>query len=135
MEDRPAELAPLLDDLTYFVQRWGAQYKPQALLCYEGPSCLRIEDRRFNLAPRSLTFGKDEKDIYLACREPSTPEQVEKTLAARPEGAVYDAADVRGFLDSLVRERLALREGDRYLSLAERFGGPSLSSRDTRAAA
>ncbi len=132
---RPPELVPLLEEIVAFIKRWRERYVPQALLCYEGPSCLRIEDRRFNLAPRTLTFGPTEKDIYLACREMATPEQIARALAARPEGCAYDADDVRGFLESLRRERLVLKEGERYLALAERFGGPSPTARRSEAVA
>jgi ribosomal peptide maturation radical SAM protein 1 len=129
VEGRPPELDPLLDEISAFVASWRERHVPRSLLCYEGPSCLRIEDRRFNLPPRTLTFGAPEKDIYLACREPATPDQIARTLAATPEGALYDTADVRSFLDSLLRERLVLKEGERYLALAERFGGPVPAAR------
>lgn len=134
VEGRPPELAPLLAEIIAFVRRWEERHEPQALVCYEGPSCLRIEDHRFNLPPRTLTFGKTEKDIYLACREPATPDQIARALAARPEGSPYDADDVRGFLEALRRERLVLREGERYLALAERFGGPPPARREETAA-
>lgn len=127
VEERSAELAPLLEEVSAQAGLWRKRYVPQSLLYYEGPSCLRIEDRRFNRPPRSLTFGKAEKEIYLACQEPATPEQIARSLAARSEGFGYDASEVRAFLDTLVRERFVLREGERYLGLAERFGGPARS--------
>lgn len=129
VDGHPAECTSRLEEISSFVQRWQAFFAPQALVYYEGPSCLRIEDKRFNLPTRSVTFGKAEKEIYLACEEPTTPERVAGMLAARPEGFRYDASEVRAFLDSLVRERFILKEGDRYLALAERFGG-SASFRD-----
>lgn len=135
VDGRPPELDPLLGEITAFIERWRELYTPGALLYYEGPSCLRIEDHRFNLAPRTLTFGKTEKDIYLACREPAMPEQIERMLAARPEGCLYDASEVRELLETLVRERLVLREGERYLALAERFGGIPFSARRSDAPA
>jgi ribosomal peptide maturation radical SAM protein 1 len=129
VDGQPAELAPLLEEITALVRRWRERYTPDALLFYEGPSCLRIEDRRFNLPPRTVTFGQAEKEIYLSCREPATPELIARTLAARPGGFLYDASEVRSFLESLVRERWIFREGDRYLALAQRFGGPSPAER------
>ncbi len=123
VEGHPAECGPLLEKISAFVERWKAFFTPRALVYYEGPSCLRIEDRRFNLASRTLTFGAPEKEIYLACQEIATPEAIAKDLAGRPGGFPYDASEVRAFLDSLVRERLVLKEGERYLALAERFDG------------
>lgn len=123
VDGHPAECGPRLDEISAFVQRWKAFFAPDALVYYAGPSCLRIEDKRFNLTRRSVTFGKAEKEIYLACDEPATPEGIAKKLSERPEGFAYDASEVRAFLDSLVRERFVLKEGERYLALAERFGG------------
>jgi ribosomal peptide maturation radical SAM protein 1 len=129
VDGHPPECGPLLEKISAFVERWKAFFAPHALVYYEGPSCLRIEDRRFNRPSRTVTFSKPEKEIYLACQEPATPEAIVKTLAEKPEGFAYDAAEVRSFLDSLVRERFVLKENERYLSLAERFDGRAAAAR------
>lgn len=122
-EGRDFDAAEPLARIDAFVQRWKTAWRPGSLVYYVGPSCLRIEDRRFNNAPRTITFGGDEKAIYLGCEEVTTAEQLVTRLRAQRPGFAFTVEAVRGFLDRLVERRLVLREGQAYLALALRWDG------------
>ncbi|HTQ78722.1 MAG TPA: RiPP maturation radical SAM C-methyltransferase [Thermoanaerobaculia bacterium] len=123
LEGRDPATVPLFSTVEAFVSRWQSEAMPHTLIYYVGPSCLRIEDRRFNLPSRAVHFGRAEKAIYLGCTEPATPEQLVRNLTAAGASFPYSAPEVQSFLDSLVTERFVLREGDRYLALAQRASG------------
>lgn len=118
---RDFDTQPLIDRIESFVFRWQRAARPGALVYQIGPDCLRIQDRRFNLQPRTVTLGADEARIYLACGDVTTPEKIVTDVRARHAGFSFDADDVRGFLDTLVARRWVLREGRTYLALAPRW--------------
>jgi ribosomal peptide maturation radical SAM protein 1 len=80
----------------------------------DGRRLLVIDGRR----GRRVTVRLDatEARIYRACAAGARPAAIARRLG--PGRAVPSAAEIRELLDALVRERLACREGERYLALA-----------------
>ncbi len=98
---------------------WTANHAAgfRSLRYHRGPGFLRIVDRRPNLPARDSTLGEAEALIYLACDDGATPAEARDRMRA---AGIRDVgvAEVRGFLDELVRLRLVYHENGRYLALA-----------------
>lgn len=75
---------------------------------------LMVEDTRTPEAPRNYHFNGVQREIYDFCDEIQNRSGIAEFASAR--GAVADRVDA--FLESLVSQRLMLREGNQYLSLA-----------------
>jgi ribosomal peptide maturation radical SAM protein 1 len=98
---------------------WRRDYRRNAnsLTMRRGPGFLKISDRRTNRRQRHYTLGEMEAAVYLgsdtgrACHSIWTdlpPELRERATVQ----------DIEEFLDAMVSEGLAMKEGGRYMSLA-----------------
>lgn len=106
-------VAPVADA----VQTWrrGRDGARGSLRYRRGPGFLEIRDARPGRPPTHVALGEDESRIYLACEDGATVPEVMRAL-----GSTAAAPPVEKFLDGLVADRLAFREGGRYLALALR---------------
>lgn len=114
--DPERAVAPLRQALA----EWDRVWSPgkHASLRYErGPGFLRLIDRRPGLAARDILLDRIEADLYLAARTIATPAAALRR-AKTGEKIPLTPDEVGAFFDDLGRERLMLREGNRYLALA-----------------
>ncbi len=101
------------------VDDWRIGYEEgyRSLRYHRGPGFVRIVDRRPNLPARDYSLGGPEAEIYVACDDGATPEEVWQQICGSGT-AGSTVAEIREFLDELVSLRLAYQENDRYLTLA-----------------
>lgn len=117
--DTPGEVIELWEAVNRSLETWKARYEEQVerfsvspLLLYEDlGSGLRIIDYRFT-PPRVFELDERSRRLYLACEEATSVE----TLAATCPELSLD--ELLALLEQWVEDRIAFREGKRYLTLA-----------------
>lgn len=100
---------PVIDQVTRWRSRGGDLVKRYGA----GPE-LVLEDTRKPQAPRSWALNGVQREIYDFCDEIQSGSGIAEFAASR--GAAADV--VESFLEEMVSERLMLREGNQFLSLA-----------------
>lgn len=103
-------MQPVIDQ----VQEWKKNRGGDLVKRYGDDPELMLEDTRRPEAPRFYPFNGLQREIYDYCDEIQSRSGIAEFAAARG-GA---PASVDPFLEQLVSERLMLREGNQYLSLA-----------------
>jgi hypothetical protein len=96
------------------VQEWRKNQAGDLIKRYGNDPELMVEDTRTPGQPRFYPFNGIQREIYDLCDEIQSGSGIAEFARAR--GAA--PASVPPFLDRLVSERLMLREGNQYLSLA-----------------
>lgn len=100
------------------IDHWNTSWtggRATSFVYERGPGYLRLIDRRPGLAPRDVILDEAEHLLYLACESGSTPARAIEHAGLT--GRLREA-EVREFFEVLVAERLMMREGNWYLSLA-----------------
>jgi ribosomal peptide maturation radical SAM protein 1 len=103
-------IQPVIDQ----VREWRNNGSGDLIKRYGKDPELMVEDTRKHDAPRFYPFNGLQREIYDFCDEIQSGTGITGFAASR--GASPDS--VEPFLDQLVGERLMLREGNQYLSLA-----------------
>ena len=96
------------------VQEWRKNHAGDLIKRYGADPELMVEDTRGPEKPRYYPFNGLQREIYEFCDEIQSGSGIVEFASSR--GAA--PASVGPFLDRLVSERLMLREGNQYLSLA-----------------
>jgi len=104
--------APLFE----MIQYWEANYCPGALTSVSNDSVLVIHDRRPGAEQARIELTGMEKAVYEYCDKAHTLQAIHGHLLEL--GYAVDKEALRRRLEGWVEDRLMLREGDRFLSLA-----------------
>jgi hypothetical protein len=88
------------------------------LICKHGPGFVKLIDRRWGAAQQEFVLEHSEAEVYLACEDGASIEQVLRRLENGARGRRPDKKQVLDFLGLLHAARLVYREGDMYLGLA-----------------
>jgi hypothetical protein len=100
------------------VESWqSAERRGQVRLATEGDGSTTILDTRDDAMASRRTLDALEAAVYRACAGICRRSRLDELVAAACPDAVA-AADIDAALDSFVRDRLMVRDGERYLSLA-----------------
>lgn len=99
---------------------WRSEYSAQqpSLICKRGPDFVKLIDRRWGAAPQEFVLEHREAEVYLACEDGASIDQVMRRLENGARGKRPDKKQVLDFLGLLHAARLVYREGDMYLGLA-----------------
>ena len=99
---------------------WRTEYieHQPSLICKRGPDFVKLIDRRWSSAPQEFVLEHSEAEVYLACEDGASIEQVLQRLENGAGGRRPDKKQVLDFLGLLHAARLVYREGDTYLGLA-----------------
>nr|UXE45383.1 hypothetical protein Hi04_10k_c4711_00029 [uncultured bacterium] len=104
--------------LRAMVQQWQAGYCLGGLTMQSSDASLAIADRRPGAARARTVLDGAERAIYEFCDEAHRLEAIARHLIER--GYPIEEATLRRLLEQWVEERLMLRDGDWFLSLAVR---------------
>jgi hypothetical protein len=99
---------------------WRSEYieHQPSLICKRGPDFVKLIDRRWGAAQQEFVLQHSEAEVYLACEDGASIEQVLRRLENGARGRRPDKKQVLDFLGLLHAARLVYREGDMYLGLA-----------------
>jgi hypothetical protein len=99
---------------------WRTEYigRQPSLTCKRGPDFVKLIDRRWGGAQQEFVLEHSEAEVYLACEDGASIEQVLRRLKNGARGRRPDRKQVLDFLGLLHAARLVYREGDMYLGLA-----------------
>jgi ribosomal peptide maturation radical SAM protein 1 len=102
------------------VEAWRTAYfeRRPTLTCKRGPDFVRLVDRRWPEAQQDFLLEGIEADIYLACEDGATVDQIINLLRKGKRRPRVTANDVIGFLDQLCEAKLVYWEAGVYLGLA-----------------
>jgi hypothetical protein len=114
------DTASYVSDITIQVRRWREHAARSALFFVDKGDCLGVVDLRRAASRASHALHEPLRSLYLACDEARPI----KSLASLNEvvRAGWSEADIRAALADLVRSRLMMQEGERYLALAVQLG-------------
>ena len=106
-------------EVVAFVEDWIASPEQGTLLAIDGADgALTLVDTRSVATTDRVRLEGVEREAYLLCDRLQTLDTVHRALRRRdPEGGP-DKAAIKGFLDSLVANRLMVGDGRHYLSVA-----------------
>lgn len=114
MDDQiPAEI---MDRFYTAVESWQANYAPGALTSITNEDALQIYDRRPGAIQERYELRGMLKAAYAYCDAVHPIKAIHRHL--RELGYAVEECNLRQLLDGWVEERLMLRDGDWYLSLA-----------------
>ena len=108
-----------ISKLTAAVGRWRREFRFQGLCAVEGDDgALRLRDRRPGATERVVRLSRLEQLLYRACDDIAGVDDLMVIVRERLGPDVPSRREVLDALDGLVRRRLLVRSGRRYLSLA-----------------
>jgi hypothetical protein len=102
--------------LAEMIQYWQANYCPCALTSLADGRSLIIHDRRPDAKQASFEFSGMEKAAYAYCDQAHSLQAIHRHLSAL--GYAVDKRALCQRLEGWVEDRLMLRDGDWFLSLA-----------------
>ena len=112
------------DDVIAYVDGWRANPGTGSLRAIERPDgSLCLVDTRHGATQRETFLSGMDGEVYRFCDSVQSCRSVARHLTKVYPTRRLDEPQVRGFLDALVSNRLMVRDGDRYLSLA--LGAPA----------
>lgn len=100
------------------VRRWQENHTGDLIKRYGDDPELMVEDTRIPGAPLHYPFNGMQREIYDFCDEIQSSAGIAEFAASRG----VEPCSVEPFLQQLVADRLMLREGNQYLSLAVNCG-------------
>jgi hypothetical protein len=125
--ENQGELAAPLQD---WVERWKESYRRREIFFTRrrGPGFVELVDNRPLGAswrippPRKFVLKGLAAELYELCAQARTPARLAAEAGLRGNGGRPGTAEILGLLDRLVGERLMMKSGGRYLSLALPWG-------------
>ena len=109
------------DEVVQFLEAWKREPETGSLGCQFRPNgTLALLDSRSDATVRELELAGLERAAYEYCDQARPLSAVVRHLRATFPQPEFDERGVRGFLDSLVANRLMVTAGNDYLSLAVR---------------
>ena len=111
------------DDVIRYVQGWQNDRETGALTATRrADGQLGLDDRRATATMLGVVLGGLEQAAYEFCDRAHTFDAIRLHLRRRFPDSSFEAPELRAFLESVVANRLMVRQGDRYLSLAIAMG-------------
>jgi ribosomal peptide maturation radical SAM protein 1 len=109
----------LSDSVIQYVRAWQKDPERGTLVAIrQADGRLRLDDTRTGATAPAVVLGGLEQAAYECCDRAHTVDAIQSHLRTTFPAVSFETSQLRAFLESAAANRLMLRHGDKYLSLA-----------------